>query len=116
MVRLVVALVALLAAAIETRTPARSRRDAPTVRDTTSRPAPALLRLVMARPAAPTTPAGTVAPTASERLASPRRGLGFAPRDVGRVVGQLGPRVELEPLQTLIPECLRVLTPAALAG
>jgi hypothetical protein len=113
-VRVVAASVALVAAAIEARAQARPRRDAPPARDTTSRPAP--LRLVHPRPTEAVAPTGPKPPTAAGRLDSALRGLGFAPREVARVVGQLGPRVDHERIETLIPECLRALTPAALAG
>ena len=115
-VRLGVALVALLAAAIETRTSARPRRDASATRDMASRPVPAL-RLFTAPPStSPTPPAGPMPPTAAERLMSALVGLGFSSKDVAPVVASLGPSVEREALQTLIPVALRILAPAALAG
>jgi hypothetical protein len=110
LVRLLEAGVALLAALVEKATPARAPKAtarAPEPRDVVP------LRPVPPCPAAPAAP---VDPTTSERLDSALRGLGFAPRDVSRVVRQLGPRVEHERIETLIPECLRALTPAALAG
>jgi hypothetical protein len=112
LVRLLGALVGLLAALVEKATPARAPKAtarAPEARDVVP------LRLVPPCPAAPT-PVGPIAPTAAERLDSALRGLGFAPRDVARVVGQLGPRVDVEPLQALIPIALRALTPTAIAS
>ena len=111
-VRLVVTLVSAATDIVEAWTPARPRRDAPPARDTASRPA-AALRLVTAGFSSPTSP---TPPTAAERLTSALVGLGFSSRAVAPVVASLGPQVEREPLQTLIPVALRMLAPAALAG
>jgi hypothetical protein len=111
-VRLLGASVALLAALVEKATPARAPKAtarAPEPRDVVP------LRLVPPCPAAPA-PVGPIAPTAAERLQSALVGMGWRAPDVARVVGQLGPRVEKEALQVLIPVALRILAPAALAG
>jgi hypothetical protein len=112
-VRLLGASVAFLAALVERATPARAPKAiarAPQPRDVVP------LRLVPPCPTAPTPPVGPVAPTAAERLQTALTGMGWRAADVARVVGQLGPRVDRERIETLIPECLRALSPAALVG
>jgi hypothetical protein len=112
-VRLLGASVAFLAALVEkaTRAPSATAR-APEPRDVAPQPA---LRLGPLCPAVPA-PVGPTAPTTAERLRNALVGMGWRTPDVARVVGQLGPRVDVEPLQVLVPAALRLLAPAALTA
>jgi hypothetical protein len=112
-VRLLGASVALLAALVEKATPARAPKADARASETRD---VAPLRLASPHPGAPARSVGATSPTAAEQLRSALVGMGWRPLEVVRVVGQLGPRVDLEPLQVLVPAALRLLAPAALTA